>query len=301
MTEPPPARRVTVFGGSGFLGRAIATRLAAEGWQVRVAVRRPARVESNDRIEACYADVRDETSVAQAVKGAQAVVNAVGLYVEKGAETFTAVHELGAVNVAHQTALQRAERLVLISGIGADPRSPSAYVRARAIGELLTRDVFAGATVLRPSAIFAPDDRFLNSLAEIARRTPLLPLFGRGATKLQPVYAGDVAAAVAAALTHPVAPGQTYELGGPTIYSYRDLIDLLLAHTGRRCWLLPLPFFLWDVLAALSALLPSPPITRAQVTLMKQDNVVADNALTLADLSITATALEEVLRLYRFA
>lgn len=306
MEKEPQPGRVTVFGGSGFLGRAVVARLLADGIDVRVAVRRPDLVSFAlapalpGKGEAVYADVRDETTVAQAIEGCDAVVNAVGLYVEKGAETFEAVHELGALNIAHQCALQGIARLVQISGIGADLYSRSSYVRARAKGDLLVMDSFAGATILRPSVIFGPEDRFLNSLAEIAGRTPLLPLFGRGDTRLQPVYVGDVAAAVLKALQVPTTPGKTFELGGPGIYSYRELIEMVLAQSKRRPWLLPLPFAVWASLAKLAALLPSPPLTEAQVTLMEQDNVVAASALGFADLGIEPTALEEVLASYPF-
>lgn len=299
--------RVTVFGGSGFLGSEIVERLAAEETTVRVAVRHPDRAAVEQRldevgnVEAVYADVRDETSVALALEGSEAVINAVGLYVEKGAETFEAVHELGALNVAHQAAALGVDRLVHISGIGADLRSGSSYVRARAKGELLVRDVFAPATILRPSVLFGPADSFLNSLASIAGRMPVLPLFGRGDTALQPVYVGDVAEAALRALQHPAAPGATYELGGPEVYSYRAVIELVLQRSHRRRLLLPLPFAIWQGLATLASVLPSPPLTRAQVTLMKQDNVVARSALSLKDLGIPATALEEVLPHYSFA
>ena len=306
MAADPRIGCVTVFGGSGFLGSEIVRRLAADGTAVRVAVRHPDSVAQGDRqdkageIQPVYADVRDETSVGLAMQGAEAAVNAVGLYVEKGAETFEAIHELGALNVAHQAATLGLDRLVHISGIGADLRSGSSYVRVRAKAELLVKDVFPRATIFRPSVMFGPEDAFLNALAEIARWMPVLPLFGNGRTRLQPVYVADVAAAAARALAHPDAPGGTYELGGPRIYEYRALIALLLRRTRRRRALLPVPFPIWDMLAALAAVLPTPPITRAQVALMKRDNVVAAGAPTLKDLGVQATALEEILPRYAF-
>ena len=306
MAADRQADCVTVFGGTGFLGAAIVRRLLAAGTTVRVAVRHPDKVAiapqdaQPGEVHPVYADVRDETTVAQALEESDAAVNAVGLYVEKGAETFEAVHERGALIVAQQAAAQGLRRLVLISGIGADPHSEAGYVRARAKGERLVRDAFAAATVLRPSVLFGPEDRFINSLAAIAARLPLLPLFGRGDTRLQPVFVGDVAEAVCRSLRHPNAPGATYELGGPQVYSYRALIELILRQAQRRRLLLPLPFALWDLLALLSSVLPTPPITRAQVTLMKQDNVVPEAALTLRDLGIEPTALEKVLPSYTF-
>jgi len=297
---------VTVFGGSGFLGRAIVKRLLTEGITVRLAARHPdnaaidRRPDRGGDLQPVYADLRDETSVAQAVEGADAVVNTVGLYVERGAETFEAVHELGALNVAHQAATLGVDRLVHISGIGADLNSESRYVRARAKGELLVMDAFARATILRPSVLFGPEDSFLNSLADITSRTPVLPLFGHGHTRLQPVYVGDVAEAALRALTHPEAPGKAYELGGPDFYSYRALIELVLERTRRRRLLLPLPFSLWRFLALLASFLPAPPLTSAQVALMRQDNLVAEGALSLDDLGIEATALDAILPDYAF-
>ncbi len=297
---------VTVFGGSGFLGRAIVARLLAEGITVRLAARHPddaaidRRPDRGGDLQPVYADLRDETSVALALEGAEAVVNAVGLYVEKGAETFEAVHEHGAQTVAQQAATLGVDRLVHVSGIGADLQSESRYVRARAQGERLVTDAFARATILRPSVLFGPEDSFLNALAGIASRTPVLPLFGRGDTRLQPVYLGDVAEAALRGLTHPEAPGKTYELRGPDIYSYRALIELVLERTRRRRLLLPVPFSVWRMLAILASILPAPPLTGAQVALMRQDNLVAAGALSLHDLGIEATALEEVLPDYAF-
>jgi NADH dehydrogenase len=295
---------VAVFGGSGFLGGEIVKRLAAEGITARVAVRHPekARIgESPGKVREVlqvYADVRDETSVALAMEGCDAVVNSVGLYVESGSETFEAVHELGALNVAHQCAIQKVGRLIHISGIGADMNSESSYVRARAKGELLARDVFAKTTVFRPSVLFGPNDRFINTLAKIIRRSPILPLFGQGHTKLQAVYVGDVAWAALRALGNPKSQERTYEFGGPRAYTYRALVELVLAQTSKRRLFLPVPFEVWDLLAAVASFLPVPPLTRDQVALMKRDNVIAKNALSLEDLGVSATALEDVLPQY---
>jgi len=297
---------VTVFGGTGFLGRAIVGRLIADGITVRAAVRHPddafagERPKGAGKVQPVYADVRDETSVGLALKGSDAAVNAVGLYVEHGAVNFEAVHEFGALNVAHQCAVLGVARLVHVSGIGADMRSESDYVQARAKGELLVSDVFPDVTILRPSVMFGPEDRFLNALAQIARRTPVLPLFGKGGTRLQPVYVGDVANAVRRALAMPDAPGKVYELGGPDVYTYRELVELVLRRAELRRWLLPVPFAAWRILAALAALLSEPPLTRAQVTLMKHDNLVAERALSFMDLGVEATALEAILPEYAF-
>jgi NADH dehydrogenase len=286
----------TVFGGSGFLGRQIVLHLAKDGAAVRVAVRHPENAAfltgagTAGPISAVRADVWDRATVGPAVAGADAVVNTVGHYVEGGGASFEAIHGQGARQVAEAAAGAGIGRLVHISGIGADPGSPSAYVRARAIGERLVAEALPAATIFRPSVMFGPEDAFLNRLAALARVLPALPLFGRGDVRLQPVYVGDVAAAVATALTTPAAAGRLYELGGPRIYSYRALVELVLEQTGRRRLLLPMPYRAWDLLAAL----PGSPVSRDQVTLMRQDNVVQPGALTFADLGIRATALEAI-------
>ena len=291
--------RVAVFGGTGFLGRCIAARLAGAGMVTRVAARNLGVAATAEGLTAVYADVRDETSVALALEGCDAAVNAVGCYVEKGATTFPAVHELGARNVAHQAGTLSLKRLIHISGIGVNVYSPSRYIRCRARGEVMVRDVLPEAVILRPSVMFAPDDRFVNALAAITGSTPVLPLFGSGNTRLQPVYAGDVADAVLAALKMPVAVGKTYELGGPEIFTYRELIESILTHVGRRRLLLPVPFRVWELLALLCSRRTSPPVTKAQVTLMRADNVVANEALALADLGVAPTALKTILPDYR--
>lgn len=294
---------VTVFGGSGFIGRRIALRLAHEGTTVRVAVRHPERVSEagpGGRIVATYADVWDEASVAPALEGSDAVVNTVGHYVERGERTFAAIHGHGAMHVAKAAARAGVQRLVHISGLGADERSPSEYVRARSIGERLVRDAFPAATILRPSVVFGPDDAFFNRLAALVRATPVLPLFGRGRVRLQPVYVGDVAEAVARALERPDAEGRTYELGGPQTYTYRALVQLVRDRTGRKTLLVPMPYPVWDALALLISWLPQAPVSRDQVTLMKRDNVVAADRPGLRDLGVAPTAVEEILPEYRF-
>jgi uncharacterized protein YbjT (DUF2867 family) len=224
--------RITVFGGSGFLGREIVRRLAADGAEVRIAVRHPERAaflteSSGGQITAVQADVWDEASVGPAIAGADAVVNTVGHYVERGAASFEAIHGQGARHVAVAAARAGIERLAHISGIGADPTSDSAYVRARSIGERLVTAALPSATILRPSILFGPEDAFFNRLAALARVLPALPLFGRGEVRLQPVYVGDVAAAVGQALTTSAGVGKLYELGGPRSYSYRALVRLV--------------------------------------------------------------------------
>ena len=298
------SKRVTVFGGSGFLGHQIVKYLAAEGTCVRVAVRHPERASFLERlgrdgqIEIVHADVWDEKTVARAVKQSASVINTVGHYVEKGRATFDAVHGQGALHVARQAGQAGAKRLIHISGLGADPTSDSPYVRARGIGEVLVKEAFDGVTVFRPSVIFGPDDAFFNTLADMARQMPILPLFGMGTTNLQPVHVGDVAEACVRVLADPSTQGKVYELGGPRVYTYKALLQSVLKQAGKRRVLVPVPFFIWNVLAALMAFLPNPPLTRDQVKLMKGDNVVDRTALTLENLGIVPAAVEEILPTY---
>ncbi len=298
------SKRVTVFGGSGFLGRQIVKSLAAEGTNVRVAVHHPERASFIERlgrdgqIEFVHANVWDESTVARAVKQSASVINTVGHYVEKGTATFDVVHGQGALHVARQARRAGAERLIHISGLGADSTSDSPYVRARGVGEVLVKKAFDGVTIFRPSVIFGPDDSFFNTLAGMARQTPVLPLFGMGRTNLQPVFVGNVAEACVRVLANPSTAGKVYEFGGPRVYTYKALVRLVLKRVDRRRILVPVPFFVWDTLAALMAFLPKPPLTRDQVKLMKRDNVVEGKALTLEDLGIAPTSVEEILLTY---
>jgi uncharacterized protein YbjT (DUF2867 family) len=298
------ARRATIFGGSGFIGRHIVRRLAAEGVIVRVAVRHPNQalflkpMGNVGQIVPIAADVRDEAAVAAAVDGAEAVINAVGLYVERGRATFAAVHETGAETVARAAASAGVARLVQFSGIGADSRSPSRYARSRARGEQVVRAAFPRATILRPSIVFGPEDAFFNTFAALAQLSPALPLFGGGRTRLQPVYVGDVAEAARRALHDPAAPGQIYELGGPRVYTFRALLELLLAEIRRRRLLVPVPFVIAEIQAAFLSLLPNPPLTRDQLKLLRSDNVVTPGMPGFKELGITPTAAEVVLPTY---
>lgn len=293
---------VTIFGGTGFLGRHIVRGLSARGRAVRVAVRRPQLLEvmkvAEGAVTAVDADIRDDASVAAALAGADAAVNAVGLYVERGLETFDAVHVEGAQRLARLSARAGVQRLIHISGIGAVPDSPSKYVRARAAGESAVRGAFEAATILRPSVLFGPGDAFFTTLAAVLRLAPAFPLIGRGSARLQPVYVDDVAEAVAVTLANPATSGRTYELGGPKAYAYKALVKLLLDRLEKRRLLLPIPVTAWKVLAALASLLPSPPITGDQIVLASRDNVVDPRIPGFADLGIEPTAVEAVLPRY---
>ncbi len=298
------SKRVTVFGGSGFLGRQIVKHLGAVATDIRVGVRHPERAAflegygRDGQIEVVHADVWDESTVARAVERSSAVINTVGHYVEKAGATFDAVHGQGALHVARQAARAGVERLIHISGLGADATSDSPYVRARGIGEALVKKAFDDVTIFRPSVIFGPDDSFFNTLASLARQSPVLPLFGMGRTELQPVFVGNVAEACVRALADPSTAGKVYELAGPRAYTYRALVALGRAQVDSTCLLVPVPFFAWDALAALLAFLPNPPLTRDQVKLMKRDNVVGETGLTLDDLGIDPVSVEEILPTY---
>lgn len=286
--------RVTVFGGTGFLGRRVVRRLAGEGWRVRVAARHPAVPEGADpaRIEPIRADIRREAEVAAALNSADAAVNVVSLYVERGDATFQAIHVDGAARVARRAREAGVARLAHISGIGSDPDADSPYVAARGQGEQAVREAFPDANLLRPSVMFGPDDAFLRNLAAITR-LPVVPLFGRGRTRLQPAHVEDVATAFARLLERPETAGGTHELGGGVVYTYREILEQVLAHYGRRRPLLPVPFTVWRTLAALAGLLPDPPLTTDQIALMAMDNIVGPEAATFADLGIDPASLTD--------
>ena len=297
-------RRVTVIGGSGFLGRYIVKRLAAEGPVVRVAVRNPDAAlflkpfGPVGRIVPFGTDIRDDALVSAAVAGVDAVVNLPGILHESGRQTFQAIHVDGARRVARCAREAGVSRLVHVSAIGADPASPSAYARTKAAGEAAVLEEFPGATILRPSILIGPEDRFFNRFAAMARHSPVLPLIGGGRTRFQPVYVGDVADAVMAVLRDPATAGRTYELGGPVSYSFRQLMEIMLREIDRRRLLLPLPFGLAMLQAWFLEKLPNPMLTRDQVEMLKRDNCVAEGAAGFADLGIAPKNIEIVLPTY---
>jgi NADH dehydrogenase len=297
---------VTIIGGSGFVGRHIAQRLARRGWRVRVACRRPNDAMyvkpygSVGQVEPIQCNIRDETSTRAVIRGADAVINCVGLLSEWGRNTFDACHSQGAGRVARIAAEEGVAQLVQISAIGADAASASQYARTKAAGEAAVAAAFPGAVILRPSVVFGQDDGFFNRFAGMARLMPLaLPVVG-AETKFQPVWVEDVAEAAARAACGEVAPG-TYELGGPTVYSLREAVELMLKVTRRRRLIVDLPFFAARIQAWFLQMLPNPLLTVDQVELLKRDNVVAQGARTLADLGIEACAAEGVIESYLYA
>lgn len=296
-------RRIAVFGGSGFLGHHLVQRLMVEGWDVRVAVRNPAPV-GEARGEApkpnsIRADItKNDAEIAAAVTGMDAVVNLVGILAERGPATFQRVHVEGAGRVARAASAAGVSRLVHISALGADSAATSAYARSKAAGEAAVRASFPAATIFRPSLIIGPGDHFFTRFARMARLLPALPLIGGGRTRFQPVYVGDVVAAMLRALDDPAAQGRTYELGGPRTYTFADLMRLMLATIRRRRLLVSLPFPLASVQGAALEWLPRPPLTRDQVEQLKRDNVVSPGAPGLAELGLTPTPIEPVVATY---
>ncbi len=290
MTRP-----IVVFGGSGFLGGALVRELVEAGRPVRLVARYPswpAWAERGDPLELVAADIRREEEVTAALAGAAAVVNAVSLYVETREASFEAIHVEGAGRLARLAREAGIGRLVQLSGIGAEVGSPSAYVRARARGEAAVLAAMPKAIIVRPSVLFGPGDAFLGGLARLTR-LPVIPLFGRGETRLQPVHVIDAARALAR-LTGPDEPARRlFELGGGDVLRYREIVELVMARQHRERPLLPVPFWLWRALAAGLSVLPSPPLTRDQVILMRHDNVVADGVGTFADLGLRPRSLRE--------
>ena len=302
---------VTVFGGSGFVGAQAVRALAKRGYRVRVAVRRPGlaykmrMLGDVGQIEVVQANVRMPASVARALAGAQACVNLVGLLHESGRQKFQSLHAMGARNIAEAAAAAGVASLVQVSAIGADADSTAKYARTKAMGEAEARQAFPGAVILRPSIMFGQGDHFFNRFGQMAALSPALPLVGGGETRMQPVFVGDVGAAIAACVSDPSTAGKTYELGGPAIYSFKALMQLILRETGRSPQLVPLPFPLAKLIGTAGEIaarvLPFPPLLTAdQVELLRVDNVVSDGALGLADLGVEPTPVEAIVPSFLF-
>lgn len=292
-------RKVAVFGGTGFLGRRVIRHLLDRDFAVRLASRHPERGEEvfrgkPARLELIRADVGDDASVSAVVAGVFGVVNAVSLYVEQSGRTFHSTHVEAAARVAMHSKNSGVVRLMHVSGIGADATSPSPYIRSRGEGEIAVRAAFPAATMIRPAVMFGPDDAFLIPLVKLLRRSPVFPLFGRGRTALQPAYVEDVAEAIARALDRSqVQP--VYELGGPHIYTYEDLLRTIGDYLGSRRVLVPMPYEIWQALALLAEHLPRPPITRNQIELMRIDNVASPACAGFGPLGIEPHGIETVL------
>lgn len=303
-----PGSLITVFGGSGFVGRHVVQALARKGYRVRVAVRRPNQAlfvkTSGDvgQVEPVQANIRDTRSVKAALDGAHAVVNLVGILNESGAQRFETVIAGGADRIARAAKAAGIGIFVQVSAIGADEASPSAYARSKAVAEQAVRAQIPAAAILRPSIVFGPEDDFFNRFAGLARIMPALPLIGGGKTRFQPVYVKDVAEAIVRAVETGAADGKVVELGGPETYTFRQLMELTLREIGRRRLLLPLPSALAKLMAFFLEKLPGAPLTVDQVTLLGADNVVSEEARkegrTLEGLGVAPTSPEAILPVY---
>ncbi len=298
---------VTVFGGSGFLGRHVVRALCRQGYRIRIAVRRPelaGHLQPLGRvgqIHAVQANLRYPRSVDAATRGADVVVNLTGVLFERGRQKFDAIHTFGAEYVALAAAAYDA-RLVHVSALGAVADSPSTYMQSKAEGEKLVLAAKPDVVILQPSVVFGPEDDFFNKFAALARFMPALPLVGGGHTCFQPVYAGDVAAAVTAAVNGRATAGLRYELGGPEMRSFKELMEYTLATIQRRRLLFPLPFPIAKMQASVMQLLPKPPLTVDQVEMLKRDSIVSEHAVhdgrTLQGLGIDPVAMEAVVPTY---
>jgi NADH dehydrogenase len=301
---------VTVFGGSGFVGAQAVRYLAKAGWRVRVAVRNPnlaykmRLLGDVGQIDVVQANIRNIPSLERALDGATVSLNLVGVGRETGRQGFQAVHVMGARNVAEAARTMGVARVVQMSALGADAASPSKYLRTKADGEAAVRAVYVGATVVRPSIVFGNGDGFFNKFAAMAQLSPVLPLIGGGHTRFQPVFVGDLGQALARVVTDDATAGQTYELGGPGAFSFKELMEKMLAETGQHRLLIPVP---WPVASALGSLgdlvggIVPPPVTADQVESLRSDNVVSGQLPGLSDLGITPTTLEAVLPGYLYS
>jgi len=295
-------RIVTVFGGTGFLGRRVVRHLLGQRLSARIASRHPDRVpdaSEGTAIQSIRADINDEDAVGAAVAGAYGVVNAVSLYVERGTETFHAMHVEAAERLARQAQRAGVERFLHVSGIGADSTSGSLYIRSRGEGELVVQAALTNAIIVRPAVMFGQDDAFLNTLVKLLKRLPAYPMFERGLTRLQPVYVEDVAEAIARGLRPTAANPVTYELGGPHVYTYEELLRAVADRLGKRPILFSVPFRIWHSVAWIAEMLPGSALSRNQVELMEVDTVASAglpgfDALGIAPQPIER-ALEEIL------
>jgi uncharacterized protein YbjT (DUF2867 family) len=294
-------RTVTVFGGTGFLGRRIVRRLRYRGFPVQIASRHPDRAfrqfgADDLQLQSVEANIHDEQSVADALAGAYGVVNAVSLYVEHGWESFHSVHVEAAQRVATQARRAGADRLVHVSGIGADATSRSRYIRKRGEGERVVRSAFVNAILVRPAVMFGPDDAFLATILGLLRRLPVYPMFGRGLTRLQPAYVEDVAEAIGRVMQRAETRSTIFEFGGPRVYSYKEFLRVVAHQAGLAHLLIPMPFAVWYALAWTSEMLPGPQLTRNQVELMQLDTVSSPQLPGFAELEIPPRSVEVVLQ-----
>lgn len=297
-------KTVTVFGGSGFVGRYVVEELLKAGWRVQVAVRHPLEAKflrplgNLGQILTVDASIADYERVLHVIKGSDAVINLVGILYERGPQTFQNIHVQGADNVALACKNLSIKRLVHMSALGASTDSASIYARSKGEGEQHVKKHFSNATIIRPSVIFGPEDGFFNRFASMARFSPFLPLVGGGKTKFQPVYVCDVAEFIVKCLENPTTKSKAYELGGPEVFSMKDILVYTLKTIEKKRLLLPLPFSMARIIGFFAQYLPNPPITPDQVTLLKSDNILPQRCKGLNELSVHPTPLEIVVPRY---
>lgn len=298
------SRIVTLIGGTGFLGRYVVKLLAQEGYTIRVVSRRPEAARhlktagDPGQVVLVSGNLAKPSTILPHIEGSYAVVNLVGALYEKGSQRFSSLHAQGPEKIAKAAKNAGCKAFVQVSALGVDKAAKSSYARTKLLGEKTVRGAFHEATILRPSIIFGPEDNFYNQFARMAALAPALPLIGGGKTKFQPIYVGDVARAVVECVKNPATHGKTYELGGAEVFSFREILDYILAQTGLRAKLVPLPFGMASTVGKFAQIMPRPLLTRDQVRLLKYDNIVHEGAHTLAELGIAATPVSAVVPRY---
>lgn len=303
MAELAPGL-VTIFGGSGFVGAQVARAMARRGWRVRVAVRKPAlayelRMAGDvGQVQLTLCDINNKEQVAAAMAGADVAINLVGILYETGGRKFDALHVAGAFNIAEAAAAAGVKQLVQVSAIGADANADADYARTKGEAEIVVRQLFPSAVIVRPSIIFGKEDKFLNRFGSMAVSSPALPLIGGGETRIQPVAISDVAEAIARCATQLETAGETYELGGSSVWTMKELMSYILSETGRDRFLVSLPFPIARIIASIAqipaAIGLTPALTVDQVKMLENDNVVSEGAKGLADLGIEPKGLQAV-------
>lgn len=306
MTLNQPGKTATVFGGTGFIGRYLVQRLARDGYSVRIPTRQPSKA-NRLRVSGVVGQVvplkmslQDDNALAAAVQGADWVINLVGILAETRRQKFQTLHAELPGRIAKACAAAGVKSLVHVSAIGASAESKAGYAQTKAAGEEAVKAAFPDATILRPSVVFGPEDEFLNRFGQMSMFSPALPLIGGGQTRFQPVYVADVAEAIHKALATPECRGETYELGGPRRYTFKQVLEYINQESGRNRALVTLPFPIASIKGAVLEKLPGQMLTRDQVTMLKSDNIVDDKAKTLADLGIEPTAMEVIAPSYLY-
>ena len=296
-------KRIVVFGGSGFIGKSIVRRLAKAGARVTVVTRRPAQgiflktMGEVGQVTLTTANFRPPSNLSTILQSNDVVINLIGQLHEQGSNSFTHAHADIPVSIAHECVAQNIKTLIHVSALGADLLSPSCYARSKAQGEVNIAKIMP-VTILRPSVVFGADDRFFNRFAAIASLSPILPVFGGGRNKMQPIYVEDVAQAVINILSRPETQGKTYELGGPEVYTFKELMTKTLAYCHRKRLILSLPYVVGSIMGKIMAIVPNPPLTADQVNLLKKDNIVSENMLTCRDLFIQPQSIEAIVPPY---